>query len=77
MLLPLRRRLAGAEHGSRVLQIAPHRSCQRMRATQHAPRDQFRVLERRHSLAEIVERGVSVEVEHLRVWFRKTSAARS
>ena len=27
-----------------------------MRATKHAPRDPFRVLERRHGLAEIVER---------------------
>ena len=29
----------------------------RVRATEHAPRGPFRVLERRHGLAEIVERG--------------------
>ena len=36
----------------------------RVRAAEHAPRGPFRVLERRHGLAEIVERGgrvVSVE----------------
>ena len=34
-----------------------------MRATKHAPRDPFSVLERRHGLAEIVERGALVFVE--------------
>ena len=38
-----------------------------MRATEHAPRDPFRVLERRHGLAEIVERGPVVHVERYRV----------
>ena len=38
-----------------------------MRATEQAPRDPFSVLERRHCLAEIVERGVGVSVERLRV----------
>ena len=31
-----------------------------MRTPEHAPRDPFRVLERRHGLAEIVERGAGV-----------------
>ena len=34
-----------------------------MRAAEHAPRDPFRVLERRHGLAEIVERGAGVPVK--------------
>jgi hypothetical protein len=38
-----------------------------MRATKHTPRGPFRVLERRHGLAEIVERGANVLVESLRV----------
>ena len=38
-----------------------------MRATEHAPRDPFRLLERRHGLAEIVERGAGVFVEGLAV----------
>ena len=33
-----------------------------MRAAKHAPRDPFRILERRHGLAEIVERGTGVFV---------------
>ena len=32
-----------------------------MRATEHAPRGPFRVLERRHGLAEIVERGARAD----------------
>ena len=35
-----------------------------MRAAVHAPRDPSRVLERRHDLAEIVERGGRVLAEH-------------
>ena len=38
-----------------------------MRATEHAPRNPFRVLERRHGLAEIVGRGAGVRVERPRV----------
>jgi hypothetical protein len=38
-----------------------------MLATKHAARDPFRVLECRHGLAEIVERGVDVIVESFRV----------
>ena len=33
---------------------------ERVRATEHAPRGPFRVLERRHGFAEIVERGGGV-----------------
>ena len=36
---------------------------ERVRATEHAPRGPFRVLERRHCLAEVVERGVGVPDE--------------
>jgi len=38
-----------------------------MRAAKHAPRNTFRVLERRHGLAEIVERGAFVKVERRRL----------
>ena len=62
-----RRRLAGAERGSRVSQAALDTPCERVRATEHAPRGPFHVLERRHGLAEIVERGAGVPVERLRV----------
>ena len=57
-------RLAGAERGSRVLQITLNFRCERVRTTKHTPRDPFRGLERRHGLAEIVERGAVVSVEH-------------
>ena len=55
-----RRRLAGAERGSRVLQCVLNCRCVRVRATEHAPRDTIRVLEHRHGLAESVERGASI-----------------
>ena len=38
---------------------------ERVRATEHAPRGPFRVLESRHGLAEIIERGGGVLVERL------------
>ena len=38
-----------------------------MRAAVHAPRDAFRLLERRYGLAHIVERGAGVIAEHRRV----------
>jgi pyruvate kinase len=38
-----------------------------VRAAEHAPRGRFYLLERRHGLAEIVERGAPVSVERLRV----------
>ncbi len=58
---------AGAEHASRVLQIALNIHCERMRAPEHAPRDPFYLLEPRNGLAEIVERGAIVHVKRLRV----------
>ena len=60
-------RLAGAEHGSRVSQMIIYPRRGRVRATEHAPRDPFRLLERRHGLSEIVERGIGVQVERRRV----------
>ena len=53
-------RLAGAERGSRVLQIALNLYCSRVRTAEYAPRSPFRRLERRRGLAQIVERGVGV-----------------
>ena len=64
---PWRRRLAGGEHCSCDLQMALHFLCERMRATEHAPRDPFYVFEHRHGLAEIVERGAGVLAERPRV----------
>ena len=68
-ILSLRRRLrlAGAERGSRVAQVDPNVHCGRVRATKHASRSPFRVLEDIHGLAEIVERGGRVRVERPRV----------
>ena len=60
-------RLVGAERGSRVLQIFPKCHCERVLAAEHAPRDPYHVPERRHGLAEIFERGASVEEERPRV----------
>jgi hypothetical protein len=51
----------------RFSQLNLDRLCDRVRATKHAPRDPFRILERRHGLAEIVERGGGVLVERHRV----------
>ena len=51
-----RRRLAGAETSLRDLQGTLNPRCDRVRAAKHAPRGPFHVLERRHSLAQIVER---------------------
>ena len=47
----------------------PHNPfCERVPSPEHAPRGPFRLLEHRHGLAEIVERGVGVldEVEVMR-----------
>ena len=60
-------RLAGAERGSRLSQVILHRRCERMRASEDAPCDPFRLLERRHGLAEIVKRGAVVLAEHIRI----------
>ena len=58
-----RRRLAGAEDGSRVSQCLLNIQYKRVSPSEHAPRDPFRVLEYRHGFAEIVESGVGVLVE--------------
>jgi len=58
--LTRRGRLAGAKRGSRVSQIVLNPLCGWVRAAEHAPRNLFYVLERRHGLAEIVERGGGV-----------------
>ena len=50
-------------------QVALNIQYERVRATEQAPRDPHRVLERRHGLAEIVERGVGVPAERLCVKF--------
>ena len=75
MLLPLhsprrrrrRRRFADAERGSRVSQGGLNPHCAWVRAAKHAPRDPSRVLERIYGLVEIVELGIGVQVERLRV----------
>ena len=51
----------------RASQILLYLSEERVRAAEYAPCDPFQVLERRHGLAEIVERGVGVLVEKYRV----------
>ena len=61
----LPRRLA--ERGSRTSQGCLNSSRGRVRPTKYAPRDPCRVLERRHGLAEIVERASGVCVERLSV----------
>ena len=61
------RRFAGAQHGSRVSQMALNVHCERVRAAEDASRDPFRVLERRHGLAEILERGGGVIAERYSV----------
>ena len=53
---------AGAARGSRVSQMELNSFCGWVRATEHSPRGPFRFLERRHGLAEIVERGAVVFV---------------
>ena len=66
LILPLssaRRRLAGAERGSRVSQVALKNWYMRVRATEHAPRGRFYLLKHCRGLAEIVERGSGVRAE--------------
>ena len=53
-------RLAGAEGCARVLQHVLSLLRGRVRGSKHASRGPFRVLERRHGLAEIIERGAGV-----------------
>ena len=58
---------AGAEQCSCILQSILNPLCGRVRAAEHAPRGPFHVLERRHGLAEIVERGAGVHAESRRI----------
>ena len=51
---------AGGECSSRRLQILLNPDCDRVRGTKHATTYPFRVFERRHGLADIVERGAVV-----------------
>ena len=55
------------ERLSRMLEAFLNRSCDWVRATEHAPRGPFQLLERVHGLAEIIERGAGVLVERPRV----------
>ena len=55
-----RRRFAGAERRSSRGQIVPNPGCERVRDTKHTPRGPLYLLERRHGLAEIVERSTGV-----------------
>ena len=66
-LAEVARRLCFAEGGSRLLQIAPNPLCGRVCTTEHASGGPFRILERRHGFAEIVERGGGVLAERPRV----------
>ena len=67
VFLIVRRLFAGVERFSHDLQVFLNPSCHRVRTAEHAPRDRFYLLERRHGLAEIVERGVVVKKERRRV----------
>ena len=62
-LAEVARRLCFAEGGSRLLQIALNPLCGRVCTTEHASGGPFRILERRHGFAEIVERGGGVLVD--------------
>ena len=55
------------EGGSRVSQGLLNLNRVRVRAAEDAPRGLGRLLERRHGLAEIVERGAGVTVERHRL----------
>ena len=58
---------AGAEHHSRIPQGTLNLCYVWVRAAEHAPRGLFQILEGRHGLAEIVERGAGVKVERPRI----------
>ena len=55
------------ECGSRLSQMSLNLTRERMCAAVHAPRGPSRLFERRHGLAEIIERGGLVHVERPRV----------
>jgi len=50
----------GCERRSRVSQGALNPRCERVLAAEHAPRNPYRVIERRHGLAEIIECGAFI-----------------
>ena len=54
---------AGVERGSRASQVVLNCRRGRVRAAEYAPRGPFRLLERRHGFAEIVERRAVILVE--------------
>ena len=58
---------AGAERCLRVLQGTLSIFYGRVRTAEHASRDPRRILEHRHGLSEIVERGAGVLIERVRV----------
>ena len=68
-VLGRRWRIAGAKHGARGSQAALNVHRDRVRSAKYAPRDPFRLLQRRLGLAEVVERGAVVLVERSRVAF--------
>ena len=53
--------LRAGERFPRVSQVGINTSCERMRTTEHAPRDPGQIIERFHGLAEMVERGAVVQ----------------
>ena len=60
-------RVERRERKSRYFEAVLNFFCERVRASEHSLRGPFRILERRHGLAEIVERGGGVSAERLRV----------
>ena len=50
---------------------------ERVRATERAPRDPFRLLERRHGFAEVIERGAGVQAGFTSFFAPGQSAAAS
>ena len=59
--------LADVQGGSRLSQALINPDGDRMRPAQHATRDPFYLLERRHGLMDIFERGAIISVDRLRV----------
>ena len=59
--------IAGTERCSRLSKAQADLRCDRVRATEHAPRNNLDLRERLHALAETVERGGRVHVECYRV----------
>jgi len=67
LLILTHQRFASAEHCSCVSQLLFNSRYERVRGTKHAPPGPFRLLQRRHGLAEIVERGAVISVNRHRV----------